>query len=221
MNLPGSPEGAFFDQGVVLDAIVPGRIQLPPRDGVRFFAFCDLSGGSIDDATLAIGSTRGEKAIVDLVISQAGKPPFNPRDAVRKFSAEMKRYGIREVVGDAYAGQTFRLDFEAEGIRYKVSKLTTSEAYEAMEPRLNAGEVELPDVPKLQEQLLGLVMRGSRIDHQSGEHDDFAASVAGVVSIVTQPSREVLIGSCPMGGHINWQNLNGPKKRPWERRTTR
>ena len=46
---------------------------------------------------------------------------------------------------------------------------------------LNACEVELPDLPKLQQQLLGLVWRGRKIDHQQGEHDDWANVVAGAV----------------------------------------
>ena len=32
----------------------------------------------------------------------------------------------------------------------------------------------LPDVPELEQQLLGLVWRGGKIDHPQGEHDDFS-----------------------------------------------
>lgn len=52
--------------------------------------------------------------------------------------------------------------------------MSKSELYDAFEPRLNAGEVELLDDGKLQEQLLTLVIRGSKIDRQSGDHDDYA-----------------------------------------------
>ena len=58
---------------------------------------------------------------------------------------------------------------------------------------MNAGEVELLDVAKLQEQLLGLVWRGSRIDHQSGEHDDFANAAAGAVWAVNVRVGEGLV----------------------------
>jgi hypothetical protein len=92
------------------------------------------------------------------------------------------------VVGDAYAGETFRCDFEAYGIRYERSKLTASELYEALEPRLNAGEVELPDLPVLQEQLLTLVRRGARITHEAGGHDDYANAAAGAVYAAAAPS---------------------------------
>ena len=46
LNLPGAPNGAFFDQAKVLRAIVPGRISLPPEEGRKYHAFVDMSGGS-------------------------------------------------------------------------------------------------------------------------------------------------------------------------------
>lgn len=185
LNLPGSPNGAFLDQGAVMAAIVPGRRSLAPSG--RHVGFCDMSGGSSDDATLAIGHTDGGKIIIDLVVKQDGAPPFNPRSAVRKFAGLLRHYGCHSVVGDNYAGQTFQSDFRDEGIAYYVSPLNKTELYEAFEPALNAGEVELPDIPILQEQLLTLVVKGSRIDHQSGDHDDYANSVAGCVAQLVDP----------------------------------
>src|SRR6185437_415076 len=81
----------------------------------------------------------------------------------------------------AYAGETFRRAFAENGIRYRVSKLSKTEIYEALEPKLNADEVELLDVPKLQEQLLTLVVRGARVDHPPGAHDDWANAAAGAL----------------------------------------
>lgn len=181
LNLPGAPNGAFLDQGAVLSAIVTGRKTLPPQTGFRYAAFVDMSGGSSDDATLSIAHRHDRRAVVDLVIKQDGSPPFNPRSAVRKFAAVLKEYGIGQVTGDNYAGETFKRDFEGEGIAYVPSPLSKTDLYEAFEPALNAGEVELPDIPKLQEQLLTLVVRGARIDHQPGDHDDWANAVAGAV----------------------------------------
>jgi hypothetical protein len=54
--------------------------------------------------------------------------------------------------------------------------------YDSLEPKLNAREVELLDLIEVQEQLLTLVVRaGGKIDHQPGDHDDFANAVAGVI----------------------------------------
>ncbi len=90
------------------------------------------------------------------------------------------------MTGDRYAGNTFVSDFESHGVAYQVSELTTSQLYEALEPRLNAGELVLLDNPIVEAQLLGLVWRASRIDHPSGEHDDFANAVAGVIHAVLE-----------------------------------
>jgi len=59
LNLPGAPQGAAFDQGSVLACVVTGRRSLPPEPGITYRAFVDMSGGSSDDAVLAIGHLRG------------------------------------------------------------------------------------------------------------------------------------------------------------------
>jgi hypothetical protein len=187
LNLPGSPNGAFLDQGSVLVAIVPGRHVLPPKSGTKYHAFVDMSGGSSDDAVLSIAHKEDRCVVVDLVVSQDGGIPFNPRHAVRKFAKILREYGISRVVGDNYAGMTFKCDFEAERIYYSSSPLSTTEIYEAFEPKLNAGEVELPDIPKAQEQLLTLVIRGAHITHQAGDHDDWANAICGVVYVTATP----------------------------------
>jgi hypothetical protein len=183
LNLPGMPDGTYLDAERVLSAIVEGRRQLAALPDVSYRAFVDMSGGSSDDATLGIShfDSINNRAVLDALIAQTGQPPFNPRSAVAKFAALLKEYRISRVVGDRFAGETFRADFQEREISYEVSPLTKHELYEAFEPRLNAGDVELLDVPKLQEQLLGLVMRGQKIDHMLGEHDDYANSAAGAI----------------------------------------
>jgi hypothetical protein len=197
LNLPGAPDGAAFDGDKVMRAIVTGRKRLTKEDvrgGLK--AFVDMSGGSSDDAVLAVAAYDAERKVAVLcqLMSQTGSPPFNPRDAVRKFAAALKYWGLSTVTGDAYAGETFRRDFEDLGIAYQVSTRTKSEIYDAFEPRLNAGEVELLDDGKLQEQLLTLVVRpGGKIDHQSGDHDDFANAAAGALVLASARSTELNI----------------------------
>ena len=185
LNLPGLPDGAAFDAGAVMDAIKTGRKKLRFDPGLSYEAFVDMSGGSADDATLAIShrDEQAERAILDVVVSQSGRPPFNPRHAVKKFAGILKGFGLSHVTGDRYAGETFRQDFSDNGIQYSVSALTKSAIYESIEPMLNANEIEFLDVPKLQEQMLGLVWRGSKIDHLPGEHDDFANAAAGALAL--------------------------------------
>ena len=187
LNLPGSPDGAFLSPDQVLGCVVPGRSQLQPQAGVGYYGFVDMSGGSGDDATLAIGHSKDGHAVLDLITCQAGSPPFNPRHAVSRFVKILKDYRIGRVVGDAYGGETFKSDFEASGIDYVKCGITKSDLYECLEPVINAGEIELLDHPKMQEQLLTLVHKGSRVDHQSNDHDDHSNALAGVVWLISEP----------------------------------
>jgi hypothetical protein len=115
------------------------------------------------------------------VIDQGQHPPFDPNKAVTRFVRVLRDYRVTRVVGDRYAGETFRSQFMAADVAYEVSARTTSELYEALEPRLNAGQVVLLDVPTLEQQLLGLVWKGGKITHQAGEHDDYATAAAGAI----------------------------------------
>jgi hypothetical protein len=132
LNLPGAPDGAAFDGDKVMAAILTGRKRLSKEEGQTYHAFVDMSGGSSDDAVMAI-SHRDERgvAVLDVLMSQTGAPPFNPRDAVRKFGAELRAWGLTRVTGDAYAGQTFRRDFEGCGAKIgSKAYLTTQQLWD-------------------------------------------------------------------------------------------
>jgi hypothetical protein len=111
LNLPGTPEGAYFDAASVLACVIPGRKRLAPREGVTYRAFVDMSGGSSDDAVLGIAHEQDGVAVLDLLMNQGPPPPFNPRHAVRRFAEVLREYRCGKVVGDRYAGETFRADF--------------------------------------------------------------------------------------------------------------
>jgi len=181
LNLPGQPEGSAFQPEPVMDAVERGVIRRPARNGIDYQAFVDMSGGSSDDAVLSIGHMEGQQMLVDVVMNQGAPAPFDPRLAVERFANTLREYGVHRVRGDRYAGQTFVKDFERHRITYELADLPKSKLYEALEPKLNAREVVLLDDPRLEQQLLGLVWRGGKIDHPAGEHDDWANGVAGVV----------------------------------------
>jgi hypothetical protein len=194
LNLPGAPDGAAFSADAVMSAIVSGRKRLQPQPGIAYAAFVDMSGGSSDDAVLAIAhyDIEGKRGILDLLESQTGRPPFNPRGAVQKFVGLLADWGVSRVTGDSYAGQTFRSDFESAGIAYSIAP-SKSVLYDRLEPKLNAGEIELLDITELQEQLLTLVMRSGKIDHQPGDHDDYANSAAGALWVVSGQANAAII----------------------------
>jgi hypothetical protein len=195
LNLPGAPDGAAFSADAVMSAIVSGRKHLDYELGSAYVGFVDMSGGSSDDAVLAIAhyDVAIKRSVLDLLVAQTGKPPFNPRTAVRKFAALLKTYGLSRVHGDGYAGQTFRADFGEHGIAYEVAMLPKTGIYDALEPKLNAGEVELIDITELQEQLLTLVVRNGKIDHQPGDHDDYANAAAGALWMVAPEADTAVI----------------------------
>jgi hypothetical protein len=187
LNLPGLPEGSAYQAEPIMDAIARGVALKTPADGIVYKAFVDMSGGSSDDATLAIGHRDANgRAVVDRVLNQGPRPPFDPRGAVERFVGILREYRVSRVCGDRYAGQTFVSDFSRHGIGYEVSAKSASELFESLEPRLNAHEIILPDVSTLEQQLLGLVWRGGRISHQAGEHDDWANSAAGVIEAIAR-----------------------------------
>ena len=202
LNLPGAPNGAFLDQGVVMAAVVPGRKAIPYQEGVRYHGFVDMSGGSLDDAVLCITHLdASNRVIVDRIEKQAGSTPFDPRQAVQRFAGILHEYHLTTVTGDAYAGLTFRKDFEACEITYIVSKKTQTDLYEALEPKLNASEVELLDVSILIEQAICLVVKGAKITHQNGDHDDFINAAAGAIDLAAHGARRGAIAiGCPTFG---------------------
>src|SRR4029079_18984126 len=104
----------------VEDAVVAKRIVLPPEPGATYTAFCDLSGGGGDDATLAIAREYNGIVVLHCLIDQGARTNsiFSPEDAVKKFSDTLKVYGCTSVVGDRYAAQWPIQAFQKYGIHY-------------------------------------------------------------------------------------------------------
>jgi hypothetical protein len=119
---------------------------------------------------------------------------------------------LARVHGDAYAGQTFRADFGEHGVAYEVAMLPKTGIYDALEPKLNAGEVQLLDITQLQEQLLTLIVRGGRIDHQPGDHDDYANAAAGALWLVAGTANTAVIAApiVVTGGYGRFNEIGGP-----------
>ena len=178
---------ALVDRAVVDGCTVLGRYELPPITGIHYTAFCDPSGGSSDSFTMAITHRERDKVILDAVRER--KPPFSPKAVIAEFSDLLKSYRIQSVTGDRYAGEFPREHFRDHGITYDLSDKPKNEIYINMLPLLNAGTVELLDLPRLSAQLCALERRTARggrdsVDHAPGGHDDVANSVAGAILLV-------------------------------------
>jgi hypothetical protein len=191
LNLPGLPEGSAFQPEPVMDAIARGVTVHLPEPGVRYVAFVDMSHGSNDDAVLAVGHRDSEgRAVLDCVVNQGQPAPFNAYEAIPRFAAVLKGYGVYALPGDRVGGATYVDGFAKHGVTLSVTDKSKSQLYEALEPALNAHQVVLLDVPQIEQQLLGLVWRGGKIT-DAGELDDFANAAAGCVDEVLASSRTV------------------------------
>jgi hypothetical protein len=134
--------------------------------------------------TLAVAHAEGDTAVLDAVRER--RPPFSPDAAVEEFAALLRTYGIKSVTGDRYGGEWPRERFLVHGITYEPSQRVKSDIYRELVAPINAGRVELLDLPRLRAQLLGLERRVSRggkdsVDHGPGGHDDVANAVAGAL----------------------------------------
>jgi hypothetical protein len=196
-NLPGQPDGAAFDAGMIEQCIMTDRVRLLPDPRQRYQAFCDMSGGGADDSALAIAHTGPSgQAIIDRLTDQGPRlgKTFSTERAVEKFAGVLKEYQCNRVEGDRYAGTWPEEAFKRIGmaigfpITYVVSQKNRSQLYSQLEPLLNSGQVELLNDPKLYAQLIGLVRTGEKIDHPSGEHDDHANAVAGAALLAKAPA---------------------------------
>ena len=188
---------AFLSSDALGAVIMAGRHELPYEREHSYTAFVDPSGGSQDSFTLAIAHKQNGIAVLDAIRECA--PPFSPDNVTEEFAEFVKSYGLREVTGDRYGGMWPVEKFAQHGIRYKHSKQTKSDIYQAILPLINSGQVELLDNRTLRVQFEGLDRRVARsgkdsIDHAPGGHDDVANSAAGALVCTSAPSRKVTIG---------------------------
>lgn len=205
----------LFDPEALDACVMSGRRELPPAAGISYRAFADPSGGRADTFTLAVGHRAGERAIVDAM--RAWKPPFNPAAAVAEAAATLKAYGVSRVSGDRYAGEWPREAFRAAGIEYDVASEDRSALYLGLLPVVNAGAVELLDLPDAMRELRGLERRRGtagrdRVDHRPGAHDDRANAIAGLVSLL-RPATAAAVGVASSGLIASADYSREPRRR--------
>lgn len=178
---------ALFDADSVDACIMADRRELPPREGVKYFAAADPSSGKVDDMTLCIGHREDKRIVIDLIRAVSPAPKFDPVDVLRQFAEDLKRYGVRTLTADKYAAGYVEAEVRRLGLVYRPADVTTSEAYRSMLAVINSAGVELLDHPKLRAQLVQLerVARPGgqeKIRHPLGGHDDVAAAVAMLIA---------------------------------------
>jgi len=175
-----------------LDAVVSRDVSERGRiAGVRYFGFCDPSGGSRDSFTAAVAHIDGNKAVLDAIREK--KPPLSPDAVVDEFAAFFKSYGISAIKGDRYSGEFVRGLFRTRDIEYRVNDQTKSDIYLAALPAINSGLVELLDNKELLNEITMLERRSRNggmdcVDHSPNAHDDLANAACGaLVSALRRP----------------------------------
>jgi hypothetical protein len=182
---------SYVSREAVEACIITDRLELPYAAQFRYSCFVDPSGGQRDSFTLGIAHKEGERIILDCL--RETKAPFNPDVVVAEYSALAKVYRCSSVVGDRYAGSWVETAFKKHGISYKQAEKTKSDIYIDGLPALNAGRVELLDVPRLKSQLLALERRSGRgkdiVDHPPRGFDDVVNAAMGAIVEVGEQSR--------------------------------
>ncbi len=185
---------ALLDDATIAGATDNGRLESPPRAGVKYFAHCDAAGGAGDgdSFTISIGHKAPDgRLIVDLVRGEIGR--FNPADVVANYASLLREYRIGSIVGDRFASGWTSGAFAERGITYQVSDANASENYLYVVSLFTAGRVRLPDHGRLLRELRQLerhAHRGGRetVDHPRRGSDDFANVAAGVLrTLATAP----------------------------------
>jgi hypothetical protein len=161
---------AFLPVAWVDGAVMAGRHELPPQNGLRYVAAVDPSGGGADAFTLAIVHVEGqgaERRVVQDVMrawSRTRSDTVDLEAAVREIAALVKRYHLSTVYGDRYASGWVCERFRAEGLSYAEPQMRTrdnsepsyldkSTAYLEVQPLFSQGNIALLDHPQLTREL--------------------------------------------------------------------
>jgi hypothetical protein len=184
--------------GELIDAAVDHArpLELPPRPGVRYFAYADPSGGGADAYTFAICHVEeAALLIVDLVRGASGK--IDPVAVTGEFAFLAKQYGVATVTGDRYGAGWVVGAWSACGIRYEHSELAKSDIYLEVLASFARGLVRLPDHAKLLRELRLLERQTHRsgkdtVDHPRNGHDDYANAVCGAIIAALHPRGVVI-----------------------------
>jgi hypothetical protein len=177
----------FVRREVVEGLVSRGVYERPPARSLSYRAFVDPSGGSSDSFTLGITHREGDIAVLDVLRER--KPPFAPEAVVEEYATVLRSYGVSAVVGDKYAGEWPREQFQKRGVMYKTSELPKSQIYLECLPLLNGGRIDLLDDDRLVNQICSLERRTARagrdsVDHAPHAHDDLANSGLGAAWLV-------------------------------------
>jgi Terminase large subunit, T4likevirus-type, N-terminal len=182
---------AFLDDTAIECAIDHSRpLELPPRHGVRYFAFADPSGGRHDAFTVCLGHQQGDGFVCDVI--RGTRPPFDPVEVTKGYAALLKDdYRLTSVVGDNFSAEWVVAAFKDAGVKYLRSEHPKSQLYLECLPLFTRGLISIPDLPPLLKELRLLERQTHRsgkdtVDHGKRGSDDYANALCGCAAYATK-----------------------------------
>jgi Phage Terminase len=181
---------AFLDDELINAAVDHGRpLELPPRQGLRYLAFADPSGGRHDAFTVCIGHKENDGFVADVV--RGTRPPFDPVEVVKAYAELCKEYRVSAVHGDNYSAEWATSAFKDAGMRYIVSDKPKSQLYLEALPLFTRRAISLPDHTQLLRELRLLERQTHRsgkdtVDHGRRGSDDHANAVCGCATFAAR-----------------------------------
>lgn len=186
-------QSSYIDPEVAKAAVVNRRYALDWREGQKYVAFLDASGGQRDSYSLAIAHRENGKFILDRC--EERPPPFRPESVEEEYAGIIRSYKLSKAEMDRYAGQLASSRYRDYGIIVTNCKQTKSELYMALLPMLMNSSVELLDHKRLIGQLRSLDRRtraGGKdvIDNFKGHDDIINAAAGALVKVGGRKSRK-------------------------------
>jgi len=185
----------MYDPFIIDKAINYDRpLELPHDSRYTYMCFVDVAGGGGRDSfAIAIGHLGGERVVVDVVRSRA--PKFNPLEVTSQNCDLAKEYGISKVYGDKFSGDYASNNFAKYDIEYEKSEKTKSELYLEAESLFNTERVDIPNKELAIIQFKNLIRTTrsggkDRVDTDSGQSEDEANVIAGVIYLLTQEKKD-------------------------------
>jgi hypothetical protein len=193
-------ETAFYNGQSIDRATREGPLVIPFEDGHEYA--CVIDPGFRSNAwTMALATQRmTEKGLGRSVVLakewQGSKvAPLRPREVFTEIANDLRPYGVTLVWSDQASGDALRDVAEGVGLTLVVESSTQAsklETYSNLATLLETEGVDLPPVPRVKQDLLGVRKRvgrhGVSVDLMrtpDGRHSDFAPSVAGAIAKAT------------------------------------
>lgn len=164
--------------------------EWPRKPHREYFATVDPAGGGQDEYALAIGHSEKKRIVIDCIRAHRITQKNTTKMITEEFASMCRRYGVRQVYGDAYSANWVRDEFQMHGVDYERIPVTASECYLETMPMWACKEIYCPNDFPTKQQLLALQRRPARtksgtavnsrliITHPSGGHDDRANVVS-------------------------------------------